>query len=900
MAKSSQGVWGLDIGQCALKALRCTLSDTGEVVAEAFDYIEYPKLLSQPEADREELIKEAMQQFLSRNSLRGDKVAMAVSGTSGLSRFFKPPPVELKRIGDIVKFEARQQIPFPIEDVVWDYQPMGGMMSEDGIVLDTEIGLFAMKRDLAFRALEPFEKAGIKIDTIQLGPLALFNLAGHELLPAIEDDASYDSENPPESIVILSIGTDTSDLVVTNGYRVWQRNIPLGGNHFTKQLTKELKLTFAKAEHLKRNVRTAEDARSVVQAMRPIFNDLVTESQRSIGFFLNNDRKAKIKQVYVIGSTVKLPGLVQYLEKNLPDYKFGSIEAFDQLQGANVVGVPSFKDNVYSFGVCYGLCLQGLGKGRVRTNLLPREITQARLVESKKPWAVASLGALLLGCSAYFGMSYLAYSKTTPDKKHQEISWEDAEREAANVASDSTKQKKDDDDRKKRREGLQSLETEIASVKDRVVQWPDLFLAIRMGLPEAPPEQLNGIFVKEQKIAGKDYKVGDSVPYAERKELFIEYVESLYMDDLSTWLTALTTALPKDVGEATGADAAAATTATPGAPGTPPASTTATTTPAAPASGPNLANKAGFIVEIGGYHFNNINIETQGREYVQRTIVNHLRGKGKYPEFDLPLPGGGFEQVTMEDLGVSTVVQIENPKIEKNYPMPNPNPKYQTGGGVIGGMGPGGMGPGGMGPGGIGGPGGMGLGGKSGGPPGIGSGGPGGYGGVGGPGGGTGNLGGPSGGAGGLGGAGGQGNAGKEVPPGERPLMPADRYSFRIQFAWIPTTPAEREKMRADRLAKQQKDGAANGATPPVEATGQTPVDQTPADQTPAGQQPSGAEPAGAQPPASGQAPANSTPSGNAAPPNNTAPANGATPPANGAGSGAPSSSPPGPPTTPM
>ena len=31
-----------------------------------------------------------------------------------------------------------------------------------------------------------------------------------------------------------------TDLVVTNGYRVWQRSIPIGGNHFTKKLTKDL------------------------------------------------------------------------------------------------------------------------------------------------------------------------------------------------------------------------------------------------------------------------------------------------------------------------------------------------------------------------------------------------------------------------------------------------------------------------------------------------------------------------------------------------------------------------------------------------------------------------------------------------------------------------------------
>ena len=66
--RKSIGAWGIDIGQCALKALRCSLgADDETVVAEAYDYIEYPKVLSQPDADPDELIKEALEQFLSRN-----------------------------------------------------------------------------------------------------------------------------------------------------------------------------------------------------------------------------------------------------------------------------------------------------------------------------------------------------------------------------------------------------------------------------------------------------------------------------------------------------------------------------------------------------------------------------------------------------------------------------------------------------------------------------------------------------------------------------------------------------------------------------------------------------------------------------------------------------------------
>src|SRR3954467_11634105 len=172
----SDAFWGIDIGQSALKALRCRPSeDPTKLTADAFDYIEYPKILSQPEADPVELVREALEQFLSRNKVRGDRVAISVSGQSGLARFIKLPPVESKKIPDIVKYEARQQIPFALEDVVWDYQQMAGGSEEDGYALETEVGLFAVKSAQVGRALKPLDDAGIEVDIVQLTPLTIYN-----------------------------------------------------------------------------------------------------------------------------------------------------------------------------------------------------------------------------------------------------------------------------------------------------------------------------------------------------------------------------------------------------------------------------------------------------------------------------------------------------------------------------------------------------------------------------------------------------------------------------------------------------------------------------------------------------------------------------------------------------
>ncbi len=369
---SGRAVWGIEVGNAALKAIRCRAAEgTNQIVADAFDYLEYPKILTQPDAAPEAIVGDAVRQFQARNDVRGDRLAMSVPGQNGLARFFLLPSVETKRVPEIVKFEARQQIPFPLEDVAWDYQQIAGAAT-DGFVLEAEVGLFAMKRDQLSRALAPLRSAGITTDFVQLAPLAVYNFLVFDQLDDLPSAEEYDPNNPPPSKVVLSMGTDATDLMITDGRRIWQRSIPLGGNHFSRQLTKELRLTFAKAEHLKRNVASSEDPKAAFQAMRPVFNDLVTEVQRSIGFYMNIYRAAQVDKLFLLGNAMKLPGLPRYLGANL-GYETGRVDSFRRLVGAHVLNATAFRDNALTFAPCYGLALQALGRSVLKTNLLPVE-----------------------------------------------------------------------------------------------------------------------------------------------------------------------------------------------------------------------------------------------------------------------------------------------------------------------------------------------------------------------------------------------------------------------------------------------------------------------------------------------------------------------------------------------
>lgn len=393
----TKAAWGIEIGQAGLKAIKLRFVEGAEqVMAVAYDYVAHPKLLNQPDAAPDDLIRQALDTFLSRNTIGSDLVAISLPGQNALAKFIQLPPVQQSKVAEIVKYEARQQIPFPLEEMIWDFQALGGGIEESGYLLDGEVGLFAMKRDQVQHHLKPFIERKVEVELIQIAPMALYNFLCYDRL-------GYRNGQPREATdeysVVVDMGSDATTLIITNGKKIWIRNMPVGGNHFTRALTKEMKLTFAKAEHLKCNATKAPDPRAVFQALRPVFNDYVAEIQRSIGFFSSVNRSAKISQLVGVGNGFRLAGLQKFLQQNL-QYDVQRVDTFQAVVGDSVLNAPLFQENLLTFCVPYGLALQALKLTDIHTSLLPPEIVVERKIRRKKPWAVATAAMLLVGLSA--------------------------------------------------------------------------------------------------------------------------------------------------------------------------------------------------------------------------------------------------------------------------------------------------------------------------------------------------------------------------------------------------------------------------------------------------------------------------------------------------------------------
>lgn len=375
---TNRPVWGIDLGQNALKAIR--LRSAGDAV-EAVDYayIEHGKILSSQTdtAARAAMVAETMKKFLEGHNLSKELIVVAVPGQHTLARFTKLPPVDKKKVPEIVKYEAQQQIPFDMEEVIWDYQVFGH--SAEG----TEVGIFAMRREVLRDHLRFLSDLNLEPAAVQSAPLALYNAL------------KFDGILGAESAVILDIGAQNSDLIICDGESLWTRNIPIGGNHFTEALLKTFKLSFNKAENLKRTAASSKYARQIFQAMRPVFADLVAEVQRSIGFFTGSHRGVKLSRLIAMGNAFQLPGMVKFIQQNL-GMDVVRPTSFSKLSASEAPNAPDLLKQLGSFGVAYGLALQGLGKAQITSNLLPSDIAKQIVWRKKTPWFYGAAACLAM------------------------------------------------------------------------------------------------------------------------------------------------------------------------------------------------------------------------------------------------------------------------------------------------------------------------------------------------------------------------------------------------------------------------------------------------------------------------------------------------------------------------
>jgi type IV pilus assembly protein PilM len=397
MASSTGAIWAVDIGNNSLKALRLS-AESGAVEVIGFENIQHGKILTGSRvkpAERDELVALSLRQFVNQRNLGKDDIIVSVPSQNSFARFVKLPPVEKKRIPEIVRFEAAQQIPFDINDVQWDWQ----LMTEEEST-ETTVGIFAIKNEIVTSSMEDFSRENLQVGYVQMASMALYNYVLYDRPDLVR------SNN--QATVIINIGAENTDLVVATKSTVWQRCIPMGGNAFTRAIADTFKLSFEKAEKLKRTAPMSKYARQILQAMKPVFTDLASEIQRSLGFYNSSNPITKLSKIVAMGGGTKMRGLLKYLQQTL-QIPIERPDSFKRLALSPDVSAAKFHESVCDFGVVYGLALQGLGLGRIESNLLPKTIARSMAWKNKSKYFVAASLMLL-------AVSLLGFARTSLDR----------------------------------------------------------------------------------------------------------------------------------------------------------------------------------------------------------------------------------------------------------------------------------------------------------------------------------------------------------------------------------------------------------------------------------------------------------------------------------------------------
>lgn len=360
----TKSAWGLDIGGHALKAVKITQS-AGIVQIDDFDVIQYAAIPSDSDFLQSSCIKEAIQIFLTKHRItKGDKIVSSVPGQFVLSRFTTIPPVEKKQLKEIVRYEAKQQIPFDLKDIVWDYQQLTEQTpGAEGI----EIGLFAAKRTTLDHILANVSALKSRIVALQVSPLAISNFVIFD----------QQADGPT---VIINVETENTDLVIANGPRLWLRNIP----------------------------------RSTLDT------DLAKEIQRSIEYYKSMTKEPiQFKTVVLMGNKFKSPANVKFITDTFT-YEIKVLKALNSVKLSNAIDVARFHEEVLNLGIAMGLAIQGIGLGQTNLNLMPLEILQALEIAKKKPYAIAALGCFALSLFIqYGGLHYQTEQRLEANDRYQ-------------------------------------------------------------------------------------------------------------------------------------------------------------------------------------------------------------------------------------------------------------------------------------------------------------------------------------------------------------------------------------------------------------------------------------------------------------------------------------------------
>ncbi len=338
-------------------------------------------------------VQEAVSGLVENLKVGKAKVSYAISGQSVFSRFIKLPPIEDDNIEQLVAFEAQQHVPFPLNEVVWDWQPIEGGVGEK------EVAIVAVKGDTLNEINDAVTAAGVGTLVVDAAPMALYNALRYNY-PEVE-----------ETTLLIDIGAKTCNLVYLEGKKMFTRSVAVGGASITTAIAKEYGISFSEAEMQKctngqvalNTVHTSqldEATAALATLIRNTLGKLPAEIARTTNYYRSQHGGKAPKKILLAGGGANLAYIADFFQEKLRL----PIEFFNPLKQVSVGGgvdVDRISAEAHMLGELVGLGLRGIGKASLEVDLVPNTVAHERDVARRKPYLIAASAIFLAGSLAW-------------------------------------------------------------------------------------------------------------------------------------------------------------------------------------------------------------------------------------------------------------------------------------------------------------------------------------------------------------------------------------------------------------------------------------------------------------------------------------------------------------------
>ncbi len=382
--------WGIDVSPTSLKAVKLEGSKSSPTLTEvdAVDFgVNSPEGLGEGNIRPE--VQEGLIDFAQGHDFNDAVISASLPSHTTFNRFTTLPPVADGRTEELVRHEAQQNIPFPLNEVIWDYQEIQKEGSDGGV----EVLIFAIKKEIVNEFLASMRRAGLDPDIIQFSSVALYNF--------IQFDRSLD-----RTTAVLDLGSNNCNLMIIEGNRHWTRDIPVSADDFTGAIQQEFEVSFEKAEQIKRGMENSPEAEKYFEVLQPVYRELIQEVHRSVGYYKSMSSGSTIEQIMLTGGGARTYRLEEFVADGM-DLPVTLLSRLNNITFSDDLDENQFNQIGMSVGPATGLALQGMGVTKNRMNLMPDRVVKEKELQRKKPFVILSVVFVGLAALLYiFSLQY--------------------------------------------------------------------------------------------------------------------------------------------------------------------------------------------------------------------------------------------------------------------------------------------------------------------------------------------------------------------------------------------------------------------------------------------------------------------------------------------------------------